>query len=89
MKIYETVDDYLKNFKKGDIIVFGGVGILDGLESVQYKFDTYKTVGVKKGSSGLSLIFREYRGRTNLSTKTHAQRVGVLTKAEFNNLKTD
>lgn len=89
MKIYETVDDYMNDFKKGDIIVFGGVGILDGLESVQYKFDTYKTVGVIENSKNSSLIFREYRGRTNLSTSKHGQRVGVLTKAEFNNLKTD
>ena len=82
MKIYETVDDYLKNHKPGDIITFGGYGIMDGIKNVNSKHDIHK---VHKNTTEDKIVVREYRGRRNLTlgANSYDQQVGVLTPSEF------
>jgi hypothetical protein len=87
MKIFETVDDYLKEAKENDIIVLGGRGLMNGIVNINSKHDTHKVV---KGTTINKIVVREFRGRTNLTLapNSHDQQVALLTNKEFKNLKT-
>lgn len=76
MTIYNTVDDYLKNFKVGDRIVLG---------PFQSKHDTY-TVTERTTSTHLSL--KEYKKRAYLSLNPayYDQRIAVIPTETFKNL---
>lgn len=84
MKTFDTVEQYKTQAKENDIIVLAGKGIIDGITSLESKHDTYKVVTVEP------LMFRQFRGRTNyrLGSSSYNQKIAVLTKKEFNNLKT-
>lgn len=84
MKTYNTVDNYLQEAKPDDIIVLGGTGIMDGMKT-ESKHDTYK---VHKNTTKDRLVIRGYRGRKNLVLGANAydQKVGVLSKKEFEQL---
>lgn len=71
--------------KVGDIIVLAGSGIIDGVESLSSKHDTYKVSRIKSDGS---ISIKGYRGRTHLSISACAynQKVLLLTKKEFNKL---
>jgi len=84
MKTYNTITDYLTEAKPNDIIVLGGTGIMDGMKA-ESKHDTYK---VHTNTTGVKLVVRRYRERTNLTTNEHNQKVGVLSKKEFQQLPT-
>lgn len=86
MKTFETIDDYLKGFKVGDIIVLGGKGILDGVKSLESKYDTFKVVD---GTTADKIVLRSYRGRRNLSlgANYYDQPMVLLTNKEFSDLK--
>ena len=83
--IYDSVDEYEKVAKVGDIIVLGGNGIIDGIECLSSKHDTYKVSRIKSDGS---ISIKGYRGRTHLSISACAynQKVLLLTKKEFNKL---
>lgn len=83
--IYDSVDEYEKVAKVGDIIVLGGCGIIDGIESLESKHDTVKVSNIKDDGS---ISFKEYRGRKSYSLFKHSynQRVLLLTKKEFSEL---
>lgn len=85
MKTFETVDDYLKEFKVNDIIVLGGYGIIDGSKSIGSKYDTYKVV---QGTTRDDIVLRNYKGRKNLKLKAdyYDQQLILLSKEEFNAL---
>ena len=84
MKIYNTIGDYLKNRKAGDIVVLAGYGIIDGLK-VCSKYDTYK---VYKKSTDYKLVIKSYRGKKTLTLRedSYDQKICVLSKVEFKNL---
>lgn len=82
MKTYNTITEYLKEAKPNDIIVLGGRGIMDGMRA-ESKHDTFK---VHKNTTDVKLVVRRYRERTNLTTNEHNQKVGVLSKKEFEQL---
>jgi hypothetical protein len=86
MKTYKTVDEYLQHFKVNDIIVFAGYGIIDGIKSIEYKYDTVK---VHLNTTKDKIVFTNYRGRKTftLGANYYDQQVAVLTEKEFNNLK--
>ena len=86
MKIYNTINEYLKDLNTNDIVVFGGHGVLCGLTSFCSKYDTYKVI---HGAKNEPLKIKEYRGRKNWVLPTHQfnQKIGVLTKKEFNLLE--
>ena len=83
MKIYNTINEYIKESRKNDIIVFGGNGILCGLKSLQSKYDTYKLI---QGLENKPLKVKEYRGRKTWVLPVHqfSQKIAVLNKKEFN-----
>lgn len=85
LTIYNTVDDYLKNFKVGDKIVLAGYGMVDGIKTVHSKHDTY-TVTERTNSTYLSL--KAYRGRTYLSVKPdyYDQQIAVIPTETFKKL---
>lgn len=85
MKTFKTVDDYLKEFKVNDIIVLGGYGIIDGLRSIESKYDTYKVV---QGTTCDDIVLRNYKGRKNLKLRadSYDQQLVLLSKEEFNAL---
>ena len=84
MKTFDTIEQYKTQAKENDIVVLEGKGIIDGINTLESKHDTYKVVTVD------SLMFRQFRGRTNyrLSASSYDQKIAVLTKKEFNNLIT-
>lgn len=81
MKIYNSVDEYLKNAKVNDIIVLNGSGIVCGL-NVEFKNETYKVCEVQDND----FTFKRYKSKKRLKTRIHNQKVGVLTKEKFNQL---
>ena len=83
--IYDSVDEYEKVAKVGDIIVLGGIGITDGIKGLSSKHDTYKVSRIKSDGS---ISIKGYRGRTHLSISACAynQKVLLLTKKEFSEL---
>ena len=81
MEIFNSMGEYQKVAKAGDIIALGGTGLMNGL-NVGCKYDTYKFVKFNKDNH---IIIRAYKGRTDLKTITE-QEVGLLTKKDFNNL---
>ena len=83
--IYNTVDDYLKNFKVGDKIVLAGYGIVDGIKTIQSKHDTY-TVTERTNSTYISL--KAYKGRKylSLSPAYYDQQIAVISTETFKNL---
>ena len=85
LTIYNTVDDYLQNFKVGDKIVLAGYGMVDGIKTVHSKHDTY-TVTERTNSTYLSL--KAYRGRTYLSVKPdyYDQQIAVIPTEIFKKL---
>lgn len=86
MKTFQSVTEYEKVAKKGDRIVLGGKGIVDGITSLQYKNDTYKVHG--KDNEGLTL--RAYKGRTNLCIGANYkdQQILLLSKEKYDSLLT-
>ena len=85
--IYDTVDDYLQNFKIGDKIALAGYGLVDGIKTIESKYDTY-TVTERTNSTYLSL--KAYRGRTYLSLAPHSydQQIVVISTETFKKLTT-
>lgn len=84
MRTYNTVDEYLQNYKENDIIVLGGT---NGLSfAIESKWDTYK---VHRNTTKGKLVVRNYRGRTNLTLGANAyeQKVTVISKKEFEGLR--
>ena len=83
--IYDSVDEYEKVAKVGDIIVLGGVGITDGIKGLSSKHDTYKVSRIKSDGS---ISIKGYRGRSHLAISACAynQKVLLLTKKEFSEL---
>ena len=81
MKTYKTVNEYLKETKPNDKVIFGGKGIVDGLKN-RTKSNTY-TIKAIKDDGTLSL--RAYRGRTNLILGANAydQQIIVVGEKEF------
>ena len=85
LTIYNTVDDYLQNFKVGDKIVLAGYGMVDGIKTIQSKHDTY-TVTERTNSTYLSI--KAYRKKTYLSVKPdyYDQQIAVITTETFKKL---
>jgi hypothetical protein len=83
MKIYCTVSDYIPEAKKGDFIVLGGMGIMDGIKNIRSKHDVYKVVQVDS-----DICFKQYRGKNQFRTNQKLQQIALLSKAEFNKLPT-
>jgi hypothetical protein len=75
MQVFKTVTDYMKAAKVDDIIVLNEVAI-------GYKYDTYKVTNTTD-----KLTFKAYRSSKNLATHNTAQKVTVLSRSEFNNLR--
>ena len=83
--IYNTVDDYLKNFKVGDKVVLAGYGIVDGIKSIQSKYDTY-TVTERTNSTYLSLKAYGKRTYLSLSPAYYYQQIAVISTETFKKL---
>lgn len=83
MKIYNSIPEYLSDFKPGDIIVFEGTGIMDGLKNICSKWSTFK---VTKETTPEKLWFKAFSGKTSLYTVYLDQQIAVLTKQEFSKL---
>jgi len=81
MKTYKTVDDYSKEAKPNDKVIFGGRGIMDGLKN-KTKSNTYTVKSIKDDGT---LSLRAYRGKTNLILGANAydQQILVVTNKEF------
>lgn len=86
MKEYNTVKEYTQDAKENDLVVFGGKGIINGLNELN-KHSTYKIVEVTKDKE---LIFKVYRGKTRLKMYAdhYDQKMLLLNKKEFNKLET-
>lgn len=84
MKTYKTVDDYLKEAKPNDKVIFGGYGIIDGLKYIN-KANTYTVQGIRNGGV---LVLKAYKGRTNLVLGANAydQAMVVMDNKEFREL---
>ena len=85
LTIYNTVYDYLQNFKVGDKIILAGYGMVDGTKTVHSKHDTY-TVTERTNSTYLSI--KAYRGRTYLTLRPdyYNQQIAVISQETFENL---
>ena len=85
LTIYNTVYDYLQNFKVGDKIVLAGYGMVDGTKTVHSKHDTY-TVTERTNSTYLGI--KAYRGRTYLTLRPdyYNQQIAVIPTETFKNL---
>lgn len=85
MKIFETLEQYEKQAKIGDIIVLGGRGIINGIDTCSNKHRTHK---VSKIAEDGQISIKAYRGRTNykVGANYYDQTVALLTKKEFNQL---
>ena len=86
--IYKTVGDYLPNAKRNDVLVFGGKGLLcdNAKFNSTLKYNTCRLVEAHQNE----LIVRRYRARnlSHLPDYNYDQRVAVLSKKEFKNLRT-
>jgi len=84
-KTYKSVNDYLPEAKKYDILVFDGLGIIGGFDNLRYKYDTYKFIE----SNENELIVRRYKRKrlSYLPKCNYNQEIAVLSKEEFNRLK--
>ena len=82
--IYKTVGDYLPNAKRNDILVFSGFGLLTGFDRI-LKHNTCKLIEANKNQ----LRVRPYRAKnlSRLPDCAYNQRVAVLSKKEFKDLK--
>lgn len=85
LAIYNTVDDYLQNFKVGDKIVLAGHGMVDGIKTVHSKHDTY-TVTERTTSTHLSLKQYKKRAYLSVSPAYYDQRIAVISQETFENL---
>ena len=85
MKIYNTLDSYIKEAKINDRIVFQGMGIIDGIKTLESKHNTHRVVYI----DSLSIKVTEYRGKVKFyaGQKSYDQQIAVLTKKEFKDLK--
>ena len=83
MKIYNSIEEYLPNAKKNDLMIFEGKGLMSGFDCI-CKYLTYKLISATTDK----LTLKGYRSRNNsmLSTYNFNQRVAILTKNEFNKL---
>lgn len=74
--------DYIKVAKVGDIIVLGGLGIVDGLRNI-VKNNTYKVVEVSD-----EVYLRQYGKKScgYVSVSYRSQDCLLLSKKEFNEL---
>lgn len=83
--VYDTVNDYLQNFKVGDKIVLAGRGLVDGIKTVQSKYDTY-TVTERTNATHISL--KAYKGRAylGLSSDSYNQQIAVISPETFRKL---
>ena len=82
MKIYNTVEDYLIDAEIGDRVVFGGRGIVDGISTLESKYDTYKVVGFNREGK---LVVTAYRGKKKYCFP-YNQKMAVVSKETFNKL---
>ena len=84
MKVYNNVEEYIKEAKQNDIIVLGGRGLMNGIKSFNSKHDTHKVVIATE----YKFVVRAYRGRTNLvlGANGYDQEVAVLSSGEFKKL---
>lgn len=84
-KIYNSIDEYEVEAKIGDRIVLAGYGIMDGIENVSSKYNTYKVYKIKDDGS---ISIKNYRGRVSYSISACAydQKLMLLTRDEFNKL---
>ncbi len=84
-KIFETVEMYEKVAQPGDVIVLSGYGIVNGIDNVSSKSDTFKVAKIKDDGR---ISLRAYRGRTNflISANYYDQKLLLLTPKEFKNL---
>lgn len=82
MVLFKTVNDYLETFKVGDLLIFGGRGIMNGISENNNKHDVYR---VHENTTRENIVIRGYRGRTNLIMATHSydQEVALLSKDEY------
>jgi len=85
MIIFETLEQYEKQAKIGDVIVLAGRGIIDGIGTCDSKHQTHK---VSKIAEDGQISIKAYRGRTNykVGASHYDQKVALLTKKEFNQL---
>lgn len=84
MKIFNTLEDYKKVAKIGDIIALEGTGLLDGLK-VTAKSDCYKVYKLESSSGFVG--FKGYNSKTGLTTST-PQRVALIDKKVYKSLPT-
>ena len=86
MKNFDSVYKYLESAKVGDLVALGGLGIVNGLGNLEFRNEIFKVceVSIKNG-----LVLKSYRGRKRLRIHEcfYSQRVGVLTRAEFQKLR--
>jgi hypothetical protein len=82
MQIYQSLQEYNKFAKIGDIIALGGNGLMNGLQ-VTSKNDCF-TVKKLNGSDKF-VSFTQYKGRT-LFTVYRDQQVAVIDKKIYSNL---
>lgn len=82
MNIYSTLEDYIPEAKKNDLIVFDGMGIMSGIRSLSSKHDVYKVCSVSK----TDITFKAFRGKSELRTHHRQQQIALLSKDEFNKL---
>lgn len=81
MKVFESINDYLKHAKVGDRIVLGGRGISDGLKNIEFVWETKKVVNVSEDK----FYFKEFGGKKTYSIlpEFYEQQIGVITNKEF------
>ena len=82
MKIYNSLAEYKKEAKIGDIIALGGNGYLNGL-NVRAKTDCYKVYNLESSSGFVS--FKPYKSRNGFTTSTE-QKIAVIDKKMYNAL---
>ena len=85
MKTFQNIDDFLQEAKPGQIIVLGGRGLMDGIETLASKHDTFK---VHKRTTKDKLLITKFRGRVvyGVGAGSYDQQVALLTKQEYDNL---
>lgn len=82
MEIYQSLQDYKKVAKIGDIITLGGRGLMCGLKATS-KNDCYKVYKLESYTG--FLLFKAYRAKNGLTTATE-QQVGVIDKKTYSKL---
>lgn len=86
MKIFNSIPEYLNESKLNQIVVFGGLGITDGIKNLSSKHDTYKICRI----SDDQIHFKSFRGKSVLTIHKayYNQQIALLTPQEFKQLPT-